>query len=171
MSFVGDFRETMHYESLKSEAFFLLDGSVVLDALTSEASFERVLRIAAEQVAKQYPTLSKEEVEELARLHVEERTLDEIARHGAPFFTDAVRKDLHRLGYRFNDTQEEELHDFLSPYADELSSMIHKFGAEEVAARICSAELFDSPYTGNFTGYDSVITAKALRRLTSTARR
>lgn len=162
---------TKNFETLKQDAFSILDSCFVLDALVDGTSFDEVLGIAVEQIAKHYPTLSKEEVEELARLHVEERTLDEIARHGAPFFTDAVRKDLHRLGYRFNDTQEEELLDFLSPYADELSSMIHKFGAEEVAARICSAELFDSPYTGNFTGYDSVITARALRRLTSTARR
>lgn len=160
----------MNFEALRNDVFRLLDGNVVLDALASESSFERVVRIAAEQVAERYPTLRKEEAEELARLHVEERTVDEIARHGAPFFTDAVRKDLHRRGYRFNDTQEEELLDFLAPYADELLGPVREFGAEEVAARICNAELFDSPYSGNFTGYDPVATADALKKLTVTTR-
>lgn len=160
----------MNFDILRNDVFRLLEGNIVLDALASETSFERVVRIAAEQVAEQYPTLRREEAEELARLHVEERTADEIVRHGAPFFTDAVREDLHRAGYRFNDTQEEELLEFLSPYADELSNMVREFGAEEVAARICNAELFDSPYSGNFSGYNPVATADALKKLTVASR-
>lgn len=159
-----------NYQTLKNDAFRLLDGYVVLDALASETSFDEVVRIAAELIAKEHPYLQKEQVEELARLHVKERTDDEIVRHGAPFFTEEIRRDLHRMGYRFSDTQEEELIDYMSPFADVMSRMIRKFGVDKVASRICNAELFDSSYSGNFSGYDPAVTASALKKLAATVR-
>lgn len=161
---------TKNFETLKQDAFSVLDGCFVLDALVDGTSYDEVLGIAVQEIAEQYPDLQKEQVEELARMHVELRTEDEIARHGAPFFSEEVRKDLHRLGYQFNDKQEKELLDFLPPYADALSNLIRETSVEYVAERICDGALFNSPYAGNFACYDPEVTACVLKKIIAPSR-
>lgn len=86
---------------------------------------------------------------------------DFINRHNAPWASEGIKETLIKQGYPV--TQKEVLNSFLKELLpSDIQNLINQQEIKNIAKKISEGELFDSPYQGNFAGYDSEIIEQVL---------